>query len=131
MSCEHEKRIVESIKKTEEVTGMRKYMLNRTFVSMMALWAILIGFSPTNAFAFPTDSLSAIGSSSAKEAQIAQIMDVLSKPGAQLHLRFAGISDQEIRSALWKLDDMQLSQLAGRAETVKAGGNGVGLAIGI
>ncbi len=57
-----------------------------------------------------------------REAQIEKIMTVLSHPKAQLNLRMAGISQTQLREGLSKLDDAQLTMVAQKADSVKAGG---------
>ncbi|MBI3317536.1 MAG: PA2779 family protein, partial [Candidatus Omnitrophica bacterium] len=83
------------------------------------------------AFAMPTESVSVLQTASAREAQIEKIMEVLSHPRAQLHLRMAGISRTELQEGLWKLDDAQLAMVAQKADAVKAGGQLLGLVIAL
>ena len=108
---------------------MRKYLLDRKFVWVMALWMALLSVPPSNAFAFPSESLSVSDTAGARQAQIDKVMSVLSRPEAQLHLRLMRINDQQVRAALTKLDDAQLAQVARKADTVKAGGDILGLVI--
>ena len=103
---------------------MRKYLLDRKFVWVMALWMALLSVPPSNAFAFPSESLSVSDTAGARQAQIDKVMSVLSRPEAQLHLRLMRINDQQVRAALTKLDDAQLAQVARKADTVKAAGDG-------
>ena len=110
---------------------MRRYLLNRHFVFALAVWAAAISIGPSNAFAFPSNSLSVSAPASLRDAQISQIMTALSGPQAQLHLRLSGIDNKDLRQALSKMDDAQLSQVARRADNVKAGGDGVGFVIAI
>ena len=110
---------------------MVKRVLNRNFVSMLALWMTIISAVPSNAFAFPSQSLSALQPASLRDVQISRIMDVLSRPEAQVRLHMMGIDPKKAKNAVSGLDDAQLAQLAGRAEAVQAGGDGLGLVIGI
>ncbi len=103
---------------------MRKFLLNRRLVLAMALWAVFLGVCPTNGFAFPTQSLASLAPSAAREYQINKIMDVLSRPEARLHLQLMKLNEQDVRSSLTKLDDSQLTQVAQRADAVKAAGDG-------
>ncbi len=111
---------------------MRKYLLNYKLVWMMALWTTFISIPPSNAFAFPSGSLSTVGPVSLREAQIDKVMSVLSRPEAQLHMRLMQIDESQVRDSLTKLDNAELAQVAQRADTVKAGGDGViGLVIAL
>ena len=110
---------------------MRKQLLNRKFVSVLVLWMAMLGMAPTHAFALPSQSLSALQSDYSRNAQIGQIMSVLSRPEAQLRLQMLGVSQKEMKDMLSKLDDGQLNQVADKAETIEAGGGAIGLVIGI
>ena len=111
-------------KKSTKEDNMRKQLLNKRFVWMMALWAAIISVPPSNAFAFPSGSLSVSSAPGVRDAQINKVMSILSRPDAQLHLRLMRIDEKEVRSALAKLDDAQLAQVARKADTVKAAGDG-------
>lgn len=109
---------------------MRKYLLNYKLVWMMALWMALVSIPPSNAFAFPSESLSTVQSVSLREAQIDKVMSVLSRPEARLHMRLMRINENQVRDSLVKLDDAELAQVAQRADSVKAAGDfGLGLLI--
>ena len=111
---------------------MRKYLLNRKLVLLMSLWMALLGGLPSNAFAFPSESLSTGGASEARQAQIDKVMSALSRPEAQLHLRLMRIDEGQVRTALAKLDEAQLAQVAQKADKVKAAGDGaLGLLIAL
>ncbi len=97
-------------------------LLNPKIVSVMAVWAVLIGLFSSRAAAMPTDSLAVSAAASTREAQIEKIVSVLSRPEAQIHLRAAGIRQPELRVRLSKLNDSQLTILAQRADTLKAAG---------
>ena len=103
---------------------MRKRLLSKQFVLMVALWTAIISVPPSNVFAFPSESLSMISADGVRDAQINKVMSVLSRPEAQLHLRLMRINDQQVRVALTKLDDAQLTQVAQKADSVKAAGDG-------
>lgn len=110
---------------------MRRVVLNHKLVLAMALWMAVISIPPSNAFAYPSESLLAVGPASVREAQITQIMGVLSRPEAQLHLRLMGIGNGDVKDALSKLDDVQLAQLAQKSDAVKAGGDALGVVVAI
>ena len=109
---------------------MRKTLLNVKFVSMLALWMCLISIPPTNAFAMPSDSISAMTMPSARQAQIENIMVVLSGPEVRAHLVLAGIDQKQLKEKLSQLDDQDLASVAQKAKTIKAGGDaGLGIII--
>ena len=111
---------------------MRKYLLNNRFVWMMTLWAALICIPPSNAFAFPSQSLSTVQPALLRQAQIDSVMDALSRPEAQLHMRLMHLDENQVRESLTKLDDTELAQVAQRADSVKAAGDaGLGLIIAL
>ena len=110
---------------------MRKYLLNRLFVFALAVWSAILSVPAPNAFAMPSPSLSLMAPASVRDAQIAKIMTVLSAPQAQMHLRLSGINPNDLQGSLSKLGDAQLSQIADRADSVKAGGDGLGIIIAI
>ena len=111
---------------------MRKFLLNREFIFALVFWSFVISMPASDAFAFPSESLSAGYSASARDAQIDKIMNVLSRPEAQLHLRLMRINENQVKDALIKLDDSQLTQVAQKADIVKAGGDGaLGLVIAV
>ncbi len=106
-------------------------LLNPTFVGVLAVWALLLGSVPTGAMAMPTASVAQLQSTAVREAQIAMVMQVLRHPQAQLQLRLAGISPTQVREGLTKMDDTQLASIAHKAESVKAGGELIGLIIAL
>ena len=108
---------------------MRKRLLNCKCVSVLVLWMAILSMAPSNAFAFPSQSLSVLEPASLRDAQINQIMSVLSRPEAQLHLRMMGMNQTQVKDALAKLDDAQLAQVADKANAVKAVGDGLGIVI--
>lgn len=110
---------------------MRKFLLNRGFVGALAVWAAVISFNPSVGSAMPSESLSTVQAVSVRQAQVEEIMQVLSMPQAQLHLRMMGLREADVREGLSKLDDAELAQVASRSETVKAGGDGLGIVIAV
>ena len=110
---------------------MRVYLLDRKFVFTMALWAVFLGIVPSNGFAFPSESLAVVAPASVREAQIHRILEVLSRPEAQVHLRLMGVHSSQIEKSLSKLDDSQLQRIAQKADAVKVGGDGLGIVIAL
>ncbi len=108
---------------------MRRILLNHKLVWTLALWTSLISLPPSGAWAMPSESLSLVQSVSVRDAQVAQIMQALSTPTAQVHLRLAGLNTADVRSGLLRLDDAQLAQVSEKAEAVKAGGDALGLIV--
>ena len=105
-------------------------LLAPKLVLTMAAWAFLFGMSPSGALAMPTESAAVAGPASVRTAQIDAIVNTLSRPQAQLHLRLAGISPTQLREHLSRLDDVQLAMVAHKTEMVKAGGE-LGLIIAL
>ena len=110
---------------------MRRRLLNRKFVSVLVLWMTILSVAPLNVFAFPSQSLSVSQPASLRDAEISRIMSVLSRPEAEIHLRMMGISQAQVKDALAKLDDAQLAQVADKTNTIKAGGDGLGIVIAL
>src|SRR5262245_8213291 len=110
---------------------MRNLLLNRKLIWAMALWSALISLPPSGADAMPSDSVTVVGASAMREAQIGQILSVLSQPRAQAHLVMMGIKRDELQSRLSRLDDRELAAVSRRAEAIKAGGDGLGIVIAI
>jgi hypothetical protein len=78
----------------------------------------------------PTESRAIVSTASAREAHIDQIMQVLTRPDSQMHLRVLGITPHEVRAQLASLDDAQLTAVAERAESVHGAGDAI-VVIGI
>ncbi len=108
---------------------MRKVILNHKLVWALALWASFISLPPSGAWAMPSESLGMSQNAAVREAQITQIMQVMSTPVARLHLQMAGFKQADLRETLAKLDDAQLAQVSSKAESVKAGGDALGLIV--
>ena len=108
---------------------MRKFLLDRKFVAVLALWMCLISVPPSNALAMPSESISAVTAPSIREAQIAGVLAVLSRPEARAQMVMMGIDQKTLKEKLAALDDSQLASVAQKAESVKAGGDGLGLII--
>jgi len=109
---------------------MRKKLLNPKLVLAVAVWSFVISLPPKAVFAMPSDSM-AVSSPTARLAQIDRIMTVLSRPEARTHLFMMGVSQKDLRSRLSNLDDQELATVAGRAETVKVSGDGLGIVVTI
>lgn len=95
---------------------------HRWLVSLIAAWALWISVSPGRAWALPSDSVSSFAPASVRAQQIETVLEVLSRPEAQVHLRVAGMTPETLKTQLARLDDAQLAQAAAQAKTVKAGG---------
>lgn len=110
---------------------MRKCLLDRRWVGMFALWMTLMTLAPSNSFAMPSDSMTMLQTVSIREAQVEKIMRALASPFAKNHLHMAGVDESQLKSALLKLDDAQLADVAAKADAVKAGGDGLGFIIAL
>lgn len=110
---------------------MRKILLNQKLVWALALWASVISLPPTGVWAMPSDSIAISQSASARTYMINQVMTVLSRPEAQVHLRMMGMNSTQVQDSLSKLNDSELASVASKAEAVKAGGDGLGLVIAL
>ena len=108
---------------------MRKTMLNVKFVSVLALWMCLLSIPPTNAFAMPSESIAAVSLPSVRQAQIDNIMFVLSRPDVRAHLVLAGIDQKALEAKLSQLNDKDLASVAQKTQTIKAGGDALGLIV--
>lgn len=104
-------------------------LLDRRLAGAMAAWALVLGACPTGAWAFPSASSPVFQGTGEREAMVESILSVLSRPQAQIHLRMAGIRPSELKDQLLQLDDAQLADVAARAETIKAGGDALGIVI--
>ena len=102
---------------------MTKHLLRPKCVWTVAAWALVMGAWPGGAAAMPSRSVPALQQGSLeREAQVEAILNVLSKPAAQIHLRAAGLNPAELRARLSALDDAQLACLSRQANRVKAAG---------
>ena len=101
---------------------MRKILLNRKFVTVLVLWMSLISIPPSNAFAMPSDSIAAFTIPSVREAQIENILMVLSRPEAKAQLMLMGINQETLKEKLNQLDDRELNTVSQKVDSVKAGG---------
>ena len=110
---------------------MRDFLLNRKFVFLLACWTTLLGVSPSQALAMPSDSVSVFSGASVRDAQIHKIMEVLSRPEARAHLVMMGIDQRELKSGLSKLDDRQLGLVADKADQIKVAGDGLAVVIAL
>ena len=90
--------------------------------AMLAL-AIFMGLSPQIAPAMPVDSYGVSAATSAREAYISHIQKVLDSEVAQARLSAMGVNRDSLEQELQKLSDVQLQQLAARAEAVTSGGD--------
>lgn len=107
---------------------MRKFLLNRPFVLAMAFLALFVSLPPSKALAMPSASVSTFNVA-ARQAQIDQIMSVLSRPEARAHLVLMGIRQEDLKARLSQLDDRQLAMVADKADAVKAGGDALGIVV--
>ena len=108
---------------------MRKILLNRKFVTVLVLWMSLISIPPSNAFAMPSDSIAAFTMPSVRESQIENILMVLSRPEARAQLMLMGINQTTLKEKLNQLDDRELNTVSQKVDSVKAGGDALGLVI--
>ena len=108
---------------------MRKYLLNRNFVSLLALWAIFISVPPSDAVAMPSGSVADFSALSMRQVQIDKILAVLSQPQARAHLMLMGVNEKELEGKLSRLDDQQLALVASEADKVKTGGDALGVIV--
>jgi hypothetical protein len=84
---------------------------------------------PPDALAIPSESVSNFEAASTREAQIENIMSVLDRPEAQVHLMTMGLTKSELRGQLSQLDDSQLALVSEKADQVKAAGDGAGIVV--
>lgn len=96
---------------------------NKALALVLAVCFVWVGgIRPEAASALPSESMSVFQPAAVREAQVEKVMGLLSRPDAKLQLHLAGISRQELRERLDKMDDSQLEWAAQRADQVKAGG---------
>jgi hypothetical protein len=109
---------------------MRKFLLNHKLVWAVATWAILFGVAPSNGFAMPSSSVSTFSTPSFREMQIDKIVTQMGRPEARAHMMMMGISQNELKDNLVRLDDAQLANVAGKADQIKVAGDaGIGILV--
>ncbi len=99
-----------------------KWFVNPKRAGCLAAWTLLLSAAPGRAFAFPSESKPAFQAASERTAQIERILEGLSRPEAQVHLRSYGLTQEKLREKLARLDDAQLADVAQKAETVRSAG---------
>lgn len=109
---------------------MKAFCSNMSFILFVSLSLVLVSV-PADLRAMPTESTAALQEGGEKEAMINKILSALDHPSAAAHLKLMGIDRAGLKEELNQLDEIQLAQIAERADQVKAAGDGVGLAIGI
>ena len=105
---------------------MRKVLLNRKWVLGLAIWTFICSV-PGDIWAMPSQSMTAVSTNAVREAQVAQIMNVLSRPEARAAFLARGISEEKLRESLSGLSDSELDAVSQRADTIRAGGDAGGI----
>lgn len=97
-------------------------LLDPKLALCMAVWVGAVGIRPGQALAIPSGPAASFQADADRAAQIEAIMEVLSRPEAQIHLRANGLDPAEVREKLARLDDSQLAAVAEKAELVRSAG---------
>ena len=105
---------------------MRNVLLSPKLIGLVTACFIGAGMPPS-LYAMPTESVAVASPASVRQAQIEQIMQVLERPDAQVHLRLLGLSPEKVRTRLASLDDAQLTSVAEHAESVRGAGEVVAI----
>lgn len=105
---------------------MRRYLQTRALVLAVTSCVIASSVAPGTALALPSEPVAQLNepSVSARQAQIAQVLEFLARPEARLQLRLAGLKLSQVERGLAALDDIELGQAADQAASIRAGAGG-------
>jgi hypothetical protein len=102
----------------------------RPVFAVMALWAVLMALPHPSALAalIPTDA----ADDARRPSEARELLDrTLAREDVSAELRALGIDPSEARLRVQMLTDAEAAQVAGQIERLPAGGDGLGVAIGI
>jgi len=111
---------------------MMKALVQPRFVGVALAVALLLACFPTSADAKMVGSLASrspqLTPRQAKEAQVARL---LAEKKVAEALASAGLTPEQVRSRLDRLDDQQLEELARNLESIEAGKGGAYFLVGV
>lgn len=107
-------------------------LLRPRFVALALALALALGVLPAGAEASMVGSLPA-GSRdlTPRQAREARVLRLLAEARVADALRSVGLTAQQVRARLDRLDDQQLDELAQRLETIQSGQGGAYFLVGV
>jgi hypothetical protein len=102
------------------------------------IWYLVIFFAfvpgwpaPSGASFIPSQGSPGTGDPSIRQQDLEKIQAILEKKVVSQKLKEFGLTPEEVTSRLSQLSDQELHRIASRIDELQAGGDGVGLIIGL